>query len=263
MQARALDMVDKLVWLNTNDLSQDSRPKKEKKVLAPGPFRASVIPTDPALRVYEFEDTPQDGPIQKFGSFTMVGETQTGLKKVSEHTRFDTVTGKGKDKESKVLLEKEMSRPLVPEHSEITESRLPLNVSSGKRISTRSQDAKAKGGAKANSMIDATCERSEERKEGNADMLAKMNEKSLKLSGEGVSVENVDVGTKEDDDNNGCTGDDAIGNDGPEVGAKGNVSVAAHILTRRRTQGRYRRENIVTAGGCNPLIWHKVEKSPL
>lgn len=111
VQAQALDMVDKLVWLNT-DAAPASPPRKYKKSF-PGLPPATPTITNPALQVFEFEDTPvKKNP----GSdLSLIKEIQAGWKKKAEQNYLFPATRKGKEKGTPLLNEGERLSKLLTE----------------------------------------------------------------------------------------------------------------------------------------------------
>lgn len=142
VQAEALDMVDKLVWLNTNDSVKDEPPKKPKKIFSSLPLAPSVRASDPALQVYEFEDTPQEDPVQKYGDMSFIKEIQAGWKKKADQGHLFSSLKKGKERDNDLLPEGErLSKLLNEEKRDLSfEPPVLLNGSNGKRLSTRLQD---------------------------------------------------------------------------------------------------------------------------
>lgn len=246
VQAEALDMVDKLVWLNTNDSVKDEPPKKPKKFFSSLPLAPSARASDPALQVYEFEDTPQEDPVQKYGDMSFIQEIQAGWKKKADQGHLFSTLKKGRERDTALLPEGERLSKLLNEEKQNLSFEPPVVVSgsNGKRLSTRLQDKLKESlenvtqkhlnadGIGANEQI------VEPRIDTFKHQTVKLEEKQLKTS-EGL-VEDDDSGIKHDIEIGGNLGEE---DDGDNKG-----SVAAHIFTRKRTQGRNRREHIWSPG---------------
>nr|PNR44834.1 hypothetical protein PHYPA_014604 [Physcomitrium patens] len=264
VKAEALDMVDKLVWLNSADAPQASPPRKYRKSF-PGLPPASSTLANPALQVFEFEDTPVAQRSQSYNDVSLIKEIQAEWKKKTEQCHRALTIKKGKEKETGLLNEGErLSKLLTDDDREkINEPRLLLHAASTKRISAKLQQDKDEA------CLDATKTKSpatvknlsttHSPKTGRTPLLAKSpavdsvtdEVKRLKgNSGEPGQVadnglRNVVVdGMQKLSNLSTLSSNEVLEHSRVQEDREEKVLDGAQILTKRRSQGRNRREHI-------------------
>jgi hypothetical protein len=268
VQAQALDMVDKLVWLNTADATPESPPRKYKKSFSGLPPVSSTL-TNPALQVFEFEDTPLTTGEKTYGDLSLIKEIQAGWKKKAEQDHLALTARKGKEKEAAVLPEGERLSKLLTENDldKICEPRLPFDGASTKRLS-------AKLHGKGDGSLDAATTKSsplaQERVTGSRGDNATNETRKLRGNlAEPVDVADDDlpniVGIGRQRPRRGVKSDELVEQNRDQGEGEGKVLDGAQVLTRRRSQvTRNRRENIRVPGSPDEtsLIDCEMEKNP-
>lgn len=276
VKAEALDMVDKLVWLNSADAPQASPPRKYRKSF-PGLPPASSTLANPALQVFEFEDTPVAQRSQSYNDVSLIKEIQAEWKKKTEQCHRALTIKKGKEKETGLLNEGErLSKLLTDDDREkINEPRLLLHAASTKRISAKLQQDKDEA------CLDATKTKSpatvknlsttHSPKTGRTPLLAKSpavdsvtdEVKRLKgNSGEPGQVadnglRNVVVdGMQKLSNLSTLSSNEVLEHSRVQEDREEKVLDGAQILTKRRSQGRNRREHIRVPGLWRVLVYN-------
>ncbi|KAG0588883.1 hypothetical protein KC19_2G275700 [Ceratodon purpureus] len=252
VQAQALDMVDKLVWLNTADATPESPPRKYKKSFSGLPPASSTL-TNPALQVFEFEDTPLTKGEKTYGDLSLIKEIQAGWKKKAEQNHLALTARKGKEKEAASLPEGERLSKLLTESDldKICEPRLPFDGATTKRLSAKLQ-------GKSDGSPDAASAKSspfaQERVTGfRGDNASNETRKLRGNLAEHVEVTDDDllnvVGIGKQRPRRGVKLDELVEQNRDQGEGEGKVLDGAQVLTRRRSQvTRNRRENIRVPG---------------
>lgn len=245
-------MVDKLVWLNTADTTPASPPRKYKKSFSGLPPASSAL-TNPALQVFEFEDTPLGNGAKTYGDLSLIKEIQAGWKKKAEQSHLALSARKGKEKESALLPEGERLSKLLTENDldKICEPRLPFDGASTKRLSAKLQ-------GKSDGSLDATTTKSspliQERVTGcRGDNVSNEVRKLRGNLAEPVEVADDDllnvVGFGNQRPRRGVKSDELVERNRDQGEREEKVLDGAQVLTRRRSQvTRSRRENIRVPG---------------
>lgn len=263
VQAQALDMVDKLVWLNSADVAPTSPPRKYKKSF-PGLPPATPTLTNPALQVFEFEDTPSVKGPQAYGDLSLIKEIQAGWKKKAEQNHLAQTTRKGKDKGTALLPEGERLSKLLTETdlNKIFEPRLPLDEASTKRLSAKLQ---GKGEACLDNVITKSSalesvlgkERVTDREGDNVANETKRMRGNVAEPAEVADDDLLNVvaaGLRKRSSSRGVKSEELMEHNRDQGEREGKGLDGTQILTRRRSQGtRNRREHIRVPGSLRML----------
>ena len=268
VQAQALDMVDKLVWLNTPDATPASPPRKYKKSFSGLPPASSTL-NNPALQVFEFEDTPLTNGTKTYGDLSLIKEIQAGWKKKAEQNHLALTARKGKEKEAVLLPEGERLSKLLTENDldKICEPRLPFDGTSTKRLSAKLQ---GKGDGSLDSSTTKSSPLAQERVAGRrGDNTVNEMRKLRGDLAEPVEVAHDDllnvleIGKQRP--RRGVKSDELVEQNKDQGEREGKCLDGAQVLTRRRSQvTRNRRENIRVPGSPEgtSLMDCETEKNP-
>lgn len=248
VQAQALDMVDKLVWLNT-DAAPASPPRRYKKSFSGLPPATPTI-TNPALQVFEFEDTPvKKNP----GSdLSLIKEIQAGWKKKAEQNYLFPATRKGKEKGTPLLPEGERLSKLLTEDD--------FNkVCEPKRLSTNNGEAGLDKVTRKNSPVVATQEVTTT--DGKGDQVANEKKRVRGNLAEPAEVADDDllnvvgIGLRKRSSSRAVQPEELEERNRDQEERPVKVPDGTLILTRRRSQGtRNRREHIRVPGAWRNVV---------
>ncbi|XP_024379728.1 uncharacterized protein [Physcomitrium patens] len=239
VQAEALDIVDKFVWLNTADASQASPPRKYKKSSI-FPLASSTF-TNPALQVFEFEDSIVAQRPQTLGNLSLIKEIQAGWKKKAEQDHLESIARKGKEKETDLLPEGQRLSKLLTDNDreKINDPKMLFHAASTKRVSgslPQDKDEASLDAAITKSSATLSIAKEKERTKGKSI-------EPVEVADDGLL--NVVVNGMQKFSNTGVLrSDEVMEHDGDYEDKEKKVLDRAEILTRRRSEGRNRREHI-------------------